>query len=436
MDFNDSFSGFLQSFAKSGVISNNASSVGTSRDSSSYNQVNEALKLSYQECYSLYRNSKIIENIICKVPDASISSLLGWDLSGNATKEDNFSKEYFQWLESIGFFESLTDALYLSRLLGDGFVLLDIEDGQDYKETLDLKNIKNINFSIAKGQDECQTLDSWLQPQQYRVTRSGFNEKEKKLDLIYHRSRLIHLTGKRLFGTMLRQNGGKHDSILNQMFQSYANWETANADVKTMLSTHSLFAFSVRGLAKLMDTKNCDGRASLWSRFESMMMSLNVMKGIPYDAETENIDFINRNFSGVQESHDILSKAVLSATDLPSYIVFGITNGTAFSESGLSERLAFDQIVQTFSKTVVTKALKTITEIAKNLPSSPAYKLNYITPVFGSTLTLSDIENAKLTYTLAQADKLYIDAKVLTPETVKLSRFNQSGKIGLYIQDV
>ncbi len=419
---NDGFASFMSS------VSNSASGVGTSRDPSSYNQINTANILSYQECQSLYRNSKIIENIICKVPNASIDSIIGFDISGSAN-DTNFTREFLLWLEELDFLNKLKETCYLSRLLGDGYLLLDINDGKKYDEKLFIDNIKSLDFCLPKGQDECFPVDNWLYPEKYNI---NYYNQEKTQQLTYHKSRIIHLTGKKLFGQMLRENGGRNDSILNQVFQAYAKWETAQTDVKNLLASHSLITFAVKGLSRLVAT--CEGKSSLWNRFETMMMAMNVMKGVPYDADSEKVEFINRSFTGVKEGYEVLTEALLATTDLPSYIVFGSTNGTAFSESGLSERMAFDQQVQNYNKHVILPALKQLIGIAQKCKNSPAYNQKYITPIFGSTIVLTDLEQATLAKELAASDTAYISSGVLDAQTVKNSRFAQTGKIGLFIQ--
>jgi phage-related protein (TIGR01555 family) len=434
VEFQDGLNSFLSNFGKTNSIANTATGVGLPRDPSTTNCINPPSILSHIEAQNLYRSSKVIENIICKVPDAAIASLVGWDITGSNKQDADFTRDYYAWLQELGFFEALREACYSARLLGDGFILLDVNDGLDASEEVNYNTVKSLDFLVAKGQDECFPTDSWLYPQQYTINRFFDTPQQgaKSSTLVYHRSRLIHLIGKRLFGNMLRQNGGRNDSILNQIFQAFARWETSQSDVKNMLGTHSLMSFAVKGLSRLVST--CEGKASLWGRFEAMMMSLNVMKGIPYDAETEKVEFINRNFSGVKDAIEILSESLLSATDLPSYIVFGSTHGTAFSESGLSERLAFDQVVQQYNRQVITPALAAITKFARLLKDCPAYKKQYIEPVFNSTISLTDLEQADLYKRLSEGDSNYLTNGVLDAETIKDSRFSQSGKIGLFIQ--
>lgn len=427
--YEDGFNSFISNFSQ--AVSNPATGVGTGRDPNSYNSINAAFRLSYSELQALYRNSKVIENVICKIPDSAIASLSGWDVSGSNKKDTSFSLDFFSWLEELNFWDNLHQACYMARLYGDGFLLLDIQDGQPFELELKPKNIKSLDFLLAKGQDECFALDNWQYPTLYsvnRYTQKGSTQNNIK----YHQSRLLHLTGKKLFGQMLQENAGRNDSIINQIFNSYSRWETAQNDVKNLLNSHSLLTFGVNGLSRL--ALDCEDRNTLWQRFETMMLALNVMKAIPYDAETEKVEFANRNFTGVKESFEIIKESLLASTDLPAYIVFGATNGTAFSESGLSERLAFDSSVQNYNLKSLKPVLKKIFNIAKQIRDSPAYGIDYCEPIFNSTISLTDLETAQLYKELSTADANYIQSGVLTAEVIQQSRFAQAGKIGTFIQ--
>ncbi len=409
---------------------NTASSIGTERDQNTYNEVAYTSRLSYEELDALFRTSSVIYNLVTKLPEQVIENFSGWDVKGTQDLDIEHSEAFTVWLEERGFFEALEEADILGRLHGDGYIVMGVIDGEYSDEPLG-KSIKDIEYFIPKSQASMRAHGRYqINPEMYQITRYLDDKREPEvLDFDIHADRVLRFPGKKLYGETLRGARGLNDSIIQSVYQSFSDWDLSNADVRTLLSQHSLFTYGVKGLS----SKSKQGHTgALVNRFASIMQGMNVMKGLPYDMDMEQVEFISRNFTGLDKLLDQLREALLSACDLPRFVLLQSTSGTAFSESGLSERLAFDQIVKRHQTKIIEPQIKRLVNICAQIKGCPIYGLKNIVPVFKSSISLSDLEQATLLEKLSKADQVYINSGVLTPVTITESRFG-GDNLGLRI---
>jgi phage-related protein (TIGR01555 family) len=404
-------------------VYNRVNGTGTGRDPSQYAEVGELVILDHRQKEVLARNSTVIYNLCSRLPEEALAVFTGWDILGEKDVDAKVSEAFTLWLEERFFFEELLSALFQARLYGDGYLIMGLADGQEADLPLDIKRTKDISFFMAKSSFDMQPYNSSTRPEIYTVPIQLDEHREGlSSNFFLHKDRLLTFTGKRLYGNMLRWNAGKNDSVINSVYQAYANWELSNTDARNMLSQHSLFSFGVKGLAGKV-SKDADN--ALFNRFLSITMGMNVAKGLFYDKDMEDAQFISRNYSGLKEIIEMLEQALLAACDLPQYVLLNTTSGTAFSESGMSERLAFDQILQRYIRKEIYPMIRKLTHICSQIKGCPIYGLQNVIPVFSSSIVLSDLEKAELYDKYSVADERYLNAKVLMPEEIRQSRFTQ-----------
>ncbi len=411
--------------------SNSQSGVGSSRDPGIYTSVNPTAILTYEEGDNLFRSSTVLYNLVTRLPEQVFENFSGWDFAGVDDMDSVLAADFTSWLEERGFWESLLEACVMARLTGDGFLVMGLVDGHAADEPVEGK-LKDIDFFIPKSQVVVKPIGRYvMNPEHFYVTKYTDDARDSKLEgFKIHNDRILRIPGKRLYGETLRAAGGLNDSVIQPAYQAFCDWEASNADARNMMSQHSLFAYGVKGLAAKSSKQDAN---SLQNRFLSIMMGMNVMKGLPYDKDMEDVSFISRNFSGVDSLLEQAREVLLAACDLPKYVLLQSTSGTAFSESGLSERLAFEQIVQRYQKLTILPIIKKLIAYCTQVKGCPIYGKKNIVPVFNSSIVLSDLEQAVLYEQLSRADAAYIASGVLTPQTVALSRFG-GDSLGMTIQ--
>jgi phage-related protein (TIGR01555 family) len=249
-----------------------------------------------------------------------------------------------------------------------------------------------------------------------------------------HKSRVLRFPGKRLPYEILRTNGGYNDSIVQAMFNAFAQYNGAIGASSAMLQDYSVFVYKLKGLRNTLEgagavtsgvvDKQKSPTDKLLTRFKAIQMGMSIIKGLMLDADTEDASFMQRNYGGVTDIVNQLQDAMVAASDMPMARLFGSGRTGAFSESGKSDRYEWASLVSSYQAVQWQAHVETITRYICLAKDS---KMRGTVPEFEfkwhSILELTDAERAELRYKNAQADALYLAREVVTPEEVRESRF-------------
>jgi len=413
--FND---GVLNQFF--GSISNKLSGFGSSRDPNSQTQINPSPRFSEKQLENLFRTSRVIEKAIITIPYDATVNPPQLETDNNIKLAEQIETE----IRNFDFLELATDAWERGRLYGEGYLVLDVNDGNDYNEPLDFNRIRNIdNIKVS----DCTEISP------YNVSVKGnfdyyqiishersYPEDEilDKFNFI-HKSRVIKFPGKPLFGKMLVDNDGHSDSIVVGMFNEFVSWYTSLTSGSNMLATHSLFTYRMKGLRQLTKTQDREG---LHNRFHTLMQGMSSLKGLVLDADGEDAEFINRNYGGVQEIISELKENLASASGLPYTLLWGTPTGGAFSESGASDRYEHARNIAQQQNRILRPALNYFTRILFAIGKKQDVDFEWH---FSSALQLTDKEQAELQKLYAEADQIRLRDKILHPMEVRQSRYGQ-----------
>lgn len=412
----------------SGIFSslkNNNSGYGTDRDPNSGTEVAYNRRLTDYEVESLYRNSRIIEKVVDQLPYTATSKppqlIIGSDMDDSLDNKTArlIEDQFRQW----DFWSLVCDAWTAGRLYGDGFLILDLNDGQDYNEPLDEKKLKSIDNIIVSDKTQLIPYDVSNRGvfEHYQIIDHDYkNHKEDYLRArsFIHKSRVLRIPGKKLFGRMLGWNYGCHDSIVQAMFNDFSHWWSSVASANSMLSSHSLFKYKVKGM-KEMAQKN--DRNGLYNRFSTMMQGLSSLKGLILDADGEDAEFVNRNYAGVKDLLETIRQNVAISSGMPYSMLFGSPQGGAFSESGQSDRYEWARLVAQEQQQTLKPQINYLTKLimlVKNKRVQENWEWH-----FPSTLQLTMKEQAELELDYARGDKIRLETNILHPKEIRNSRY-------------
>jgi len=238
---------------------------------------------------------------------------------------------------------------------------------------------------------------------------------------LIHKSRVIEFAGKRLWGNARGYNYGRDDSIVQAMFSEFVSWNTAIASSGNMINSHSLFKYKLKGLSQLVKSND---KSALYNRFNTMMMGLSSLRGYVLDADGEDIEFVNRNYSGVDKIIAELKESLASAANMPYTKIWGSPTGGAFSESGASDRYEWANIIDRYRSASIEPGLNRLTKLIlladnKSIPKQWHWHWN-------SPLQLTLKEQAEMQNILADADTKNVNMGVLHPMEVRYSRFGNA----------
>ena len=406
------------------VLKNPFTGFGTSRDPSSYNKISPFSQFSEIELENLYRQSKIIEKAVSIIPYDATNVIPQFEIGENENQDklkDNIESE----IRNLNFLEYCLEAWIRGRLYGSGYLILDINDNNEYNEELDFNRIKGINDILVSDCTEIipYNVSNRGEFEYYQILDHQYKNSDNNLSLFsyIHKSRVLVFPGKKLFGKMFLRNNGRHDNIISGMYNEFQAWHTSISSASTMMNSHSLFSYKMKGLKSLTQQKDKEG---LQQRFQTLMQGMSSLKGLILDAEGEDAQFINRNYSGVSAIISELKENLASASGLPYTLVWGTPTGGAFSESGASDRYEHARNISQEQNLILRPNLNYITEIIislfkkKNIENWEWY--------FPSALQLTSKEQAELEKLYAETDQIRQKNGILHPMEIRYSRYGTS----------
>lgn len=412
-------------------ISNRFLGFGGGRDPSSSLEINAIPKLSEEVLSEIYRGYKLIQKIVNQLPeDANAKEVkinqgksnINTDaiLSMWRNIEVNTIKESFR-----GINRAFQEAGILARKYGNAYIILGINDGQeDFSQPVNEENIQSIEWVAVRDRTRLKPYPN--NRNLYQMTMIGRNQlpNVKESVITIHRSRLLIFHGTKLLGYASELNDYEDDSIIQSLLNEFAAFKTGVSSASSMLNSHSIFKYKLNGLNKLTLQNNSE---DLQKRFIGILRGLSSLKGLIFDAQNEDADFINRTYGGVDSIIIALRDIFVSVSDMPHSMLFNSPTGGAFSESGASDRYTWANTIARYQYNELlpnhTELLR-LTCLAKNSPTKGIFpddlRIEYL-----STLQLTDKEQADLRKTTAETDKIYWEIKALIPQEIR-NRFQGS----------
>lgn len=332
-------------------IANQLTGLGTSRDKSAHGQVAPITILSEQDRISLVRGSRIARRAVFTYPRAAASGWVNWQFGSSKVNPQSLH-DYADNLLTGSLKAAITEASIESRWHGNGYVLLGVDDGQNWDQPVNENRIRSFRWAEPLADFEVQpdTTRGHRKPEYYRV--STFNRQLPEGDRIpvatwqrVHRSRLLCFAGDRLPASALQYTDGKHDSVLQAMYGAFSAATQGLQASSAMLQDYSVFRYKLKGLGKLIQSGDIK---AIMTRFMAIQMGMSIAKGLAMDADTEDADFVNRSYGGVKDILEILIEQMVAASDLPRHKLLGNSaqNGLGQESSGQQQRYEWAQLVQ------------------------------------------------------------------------------------------
>lgn len=411
------------------AIGNPLTGLGTHRDPLQHSEVNLAPHiLSERDLEALYRSSRICEKAICLLPQAAGSGWVDWEM-GEADVEASDINDYVKRIKAR---KGFVTAGLLGRLYGDAYLLLGIDDGQSWDLPINESNIRSIRWSTTLT--KCEIHPDWgtgytdyEDPEFYRFfigsRKIADGLERSQVPTRIHKSRILRFPGKRLYSELLQYTAGENDSVIQAMFNAFNAWSMSMSASSAMMTDYSLFIYKLNGFAKLILDGN---KKALMERFTSIQMGKSVLKGLMMDTDNEDASFIQRNYSGVRDILEEQKNVLTAEAGMPASKLFGSPQGSAFSESGLSDRYEWAACVESYEDSFWRENLEILQRyilLARDGPTGGVLPDDYGFS-FRSVLQLTRQEEADLKFKHAQADGLLIRNKILHPKEIRSSRFS------------
>lgn len=328
-------------------------------------------------------------------------------------------------LETVSVF---IEARQWSRAYGGSAILLGIDDGtKDLAKPVNEKAIKAIRFMVVLRPREIwptkwsnNTRSSMYgKPVEYSVQRET-NGHVPTATFQVHHSRIIRFDGIKVSRRHTRANKGWGDSILNRLLEPLGDFQQSYKAVPNLIADFAQGVHKIKGLAELLLNNEDD---AVLKRVESMDMARSVLRSLVIDSED---DFSRQStpIAGLPELLDRSAKRFAASADMPVSMLMGDQPAGMNATGEQNTRWWYD--AQAADRELkVRPAINRLVRLIFLSSEGPTggKEPEQWTVEFANLWIPSEAETADLRSKVANADKAYVDAGVLTPEEVAISRF-------------
>jgi phage-related protein (TIGR01555 family) len=331
-------------------------------------------------------------------------------------------------LDDLETVSTFIEARQWSRAYGGSAILLGIDDGaKDLAKPVNEKAIKAIRFMVVLRPREIWPT-KWSnnprsalygKPIEYSVQRET-NGTLATSPFQVHHSRIIRFDGIKVSRRHTRSNRGWGDSILNRLFEPLADFQQSYKAVPNLIADFAQGVHKVKGLAELLLNNEDE---AVTKRIESMDLARSVLRSLVIDSED---DFTRQStpIAGLAELLDRCAKRFAASADMPVSMLMGDQPAGMNATGEQNTRWWYD--AQAADRELkVRPAINRLVRLIFLSSEGPTKgkEPERWTVEFANLWIPSEAEVAELRSKVANADKAYVDAGVLTPEEVAISRF-------------
>ncbi|HSN29387.1 MAG TPA: DUF1073 domain-containing protein, partial [Kofleriaceae bacterium] len=357
--------------------------------------------------------------------------------TGSAPAPTNEADETLQmassivaWMDEKEVASSLVEAWTWGRLFGGGSLLIGANDGLDPQEPLDLDALESVDYVKAIDKRWLYPVDwyrdprgaNFGEPKVYQLTRQGAASIDARR---VHASRIIRFDGAMTTPQRRFQNNGWSESELQRVYSALKKFNGAYEATETLLQEASVGAFKIKGLMQAMAQDTND---MFKKRMQLMDMARSVAHAILLDADGESFERIEVGaLSGLP---DTLGKFIIllsGASEIPVTILMGQAPAGLSATGDSDVRTFYDRVDSARTNYLRPKILRLAKIVCAANKGPTGGVVPRLDALFPSMYQLTPVEESTRRSQQATADVAYIQAGVLTPEEVALSRFRPEG---------
>jgi uncharacterized protein len=342
---------------------------------------------------------------------------------------------------------NLFQAEIWGRLFGGSLLLIGARDGttdlsqplrEDKIRSVDYINMVDRRYITTQRYYADYQKPNYGQPEVYRIFRTisaggtqqevgsgAMRESEGKSFLDVHESRIIRFEGDYTDVIERQILAGWSHSVLQAPYEEMKRFQQTFQGASHLLTDASQAVYRLKGLIQQLGSK--EGRKLLQTRMAMVNMARSVARALLLDADGEEFTRVQTSFTAVPELLDRFMCMLSMATGIPVTILMG-RSAAGMNATGDSDFRAFYGEVAAKQKNTLEPKLQRLYQILSMAHNGPSggreldFEFEFI-PLWDP----SDEERAKANLDQAQADQIYLQNRVLTPEEMAHVRFKTPG---------
>lgn len=358
-----------------------------------------------------------------------LKSKLGTGTGADTEKAKEWAKGLAKKIKQLKVRKHLRRCAEYRKAYGGAAMLLGLNDGEDPTMPVDLAKLQSVDWIAVLRPREVMVSSYYRDPLKENFGEPKFYwvQRETKGSVVaprvkVHASRMVRFDGVSTSERTRAMNNGWGDSIFTRLYPILADFQGGWAASSALLQDFAQAVFKMKGLAELLLLK--DGGKVMLERAKAIDLSRSVARAMMID-ETEEFERKTTPITGLAELLDRWCNLLAAAADVPVTILMGEAPAglNATGESDL--RSWYDSLAAEREEEYEAplEILLRYVFLSANGPTDgtePAEWSIGWKPLY----QLTELQEAERNAKQAEADKTYIDATVITPEEVAISRFS------------
>lgn len=334
-------------------------------------------------------------------------------------------------VDDLGVWPAMQQAWSWGRCFGGAGVILGVDDGREVSLPLDTENIRALRFLVTADKRDLQPQawhgddqsKNYGTPATYRLLRNGGTTVS---NAVVHSSRVIRFGGVPTTKRRRMEQQGWDDSVLQRVYVELQAARSAFAGAGTLIHEASVVTVGVKGLMNLMASDPTD---MLKTRFEVMQRMFGIGRWLMHDADGETVSRLDVGaLTGVVDVMDRFVNFLAAVSGIPVTVLMGQAPA-GLNATGDSDLTNWYDLCEAERTRVLLPRLEQVVRIILRSKTGPT---GGVEPegwriVMPPLRTPTPAERMDARAKQATTDVAYINAGVLTPEEVALSRFRPDG---------
>jgi len=332
-------------------------------------------------------------------------------------------------LDELDATATFIEARQWERAYGGAAIMLGIDDGtKDLALPVNEAAIKSVRYLVVLRPREIWPIKwnsnplsaNYARPEVYEVRRESQGAGVATGTFRLHASRIIRFDGIRVSRRHTTSNRGWGDSVLNRLYEPLADFQQSFKAVPNLIADFSQGVHKLKGLAELFAAEQDD---VVRKRIEAIDSARSVLRSLIIDSE-DDFQRLQTPVSGLPELLDRAAKRFAAAADMPISMLLGDQPAGLAATGEQNTRWWYD--AQGAEREL--KLRKKINRLVRYLFLSKLGPTKGVEPSrwkvhFANLWVPTQAEIADIRAKMATADAAYVNAGVLTPEEVAISRF-------------
>lgn len=367
-----------------------------------------------------YSADDIAGKIVDVVPEEALSK--GFKLTGFEDKK--LESIVMSKIKKIKLMEKTLEAAKLARIHGGAGIIKVTEDAQlelpiaVNKKILSLNVVDRWDLMINTTDIDGEiTSPTFREPLSYNLQLS---EGSSSVFLKINAERVVKFDGQFLPRYTKQKNQYWGDPILSKLENPIRNYQISHDAAAVTVQDFDIPVLKMKNLAELMSA-NCDDQVI--KRLEMVNLSKSIAKMIVLDSDKEDFEHKSRNVTGMKDVLDKIESRLVAASGMPRTKMFGESAG-GLGSTGESQSSNWYDYIESYQQNYLKEKLLEI--VHHILISEFGFDIESCQKVdieFNPLWQMSEKEESDLRKVVADTDAVYINAGVVDPTEVALSRF-------------